>query len=199
MVDGPSPSDAGPSQPKIAETIVQPLPGSPVPQIYPHPPLQPPHTSAFPYYGHPPWQGQPWPSNSYQYNPTYQPQYSQMHPYQPTQFQQYQPPAQVSSPTRPSAHNASQKPSAKRKARPRTPSPSPPPNELPRHWDAALKAFFLAVGLSQCLAGLEADILVMNPDWERKVVPDALRDLQSSISVCPMLSSSVGSRRSVMT
>ena len=72
MVDGPSPSDAGPSQPKIAETIVQPLPGSPVPQIYPHPPLQPPHTSAFPYYGHPPWQGQPWPSNSYQYNPTYQ-------------------------------------------------------------------------------------------------------------------------------
>ncbi|KAI0305492.1 hypothetical protein B0F90DRAFT_1808742 [Multifurca ochricompacta] len=29
----------------------------------------------------------------------------------------------------------------------------------------------------------------MNPDWERKVIPEALRDLQSSISVCPTLTS----------
>ncbi|KAN0107307.1 hypothetical protein V8E52_010243, partial [Russula decolorans] len=46
------------------------------------------------------------------------------------------------------------------KARLRSPSPSPLPKEFPRHWDAALKTFFLAVGLSQCLAGLEVDILV---------------------------------------
>ncbi|KAN0111985.1 hypothetical protein V8E52_007902 [Russula decolorans] len=56
-----------------------------------------------------------------------------------------------------------------------SPSPSPPPKEFPRHWDAALKTFFIAVGLSQCLAGLEVDIL-------KKVVPEAIRDLQSSTS-----------------
>ena len=198
MVDDPSPPDAGPSQPKIAETVPQPLPTLPMSHVYPHPPLPTAHTSAFPYYGHPPWQGQPWPSNGYPYNPAYQQQYAQVQPYQPAHFQQYQPPTQVSAPARSSAHNAPQKPSAKRKARLRTPSPSPPPKELPRHWDAALKAFFLAVGLSQCLAGLEADIIVMNPDWERKVVPDSLRDLQSSISVCPNAELGRG-RRSVMT
>jgi hypothetical protein len=194
MVDGPSPPVAGPSQPKIAETVPQPVPVS---HVYPHPPLPTAHTSAFPYYGHPPWQGQPWPSNGYPYNPAYQQQYPQMQPYQPVHFQQYQPPTQVSAPARSSAHSAPQRPSAKRK-RLRTLSPSPPPKEFPRHWDAALKAFFVAVGLSQCLAGLEADILVMNPDWERKVVPDALRDLQSSISVCPNAELERG-KRSVIT
>ena len=142
-------------------------PGSFNAHFYPHPQLQVPHTAAFPYYGHPNWQGQPWPSNGYLY--------PQQHPYQPTQFQQYQPPPQSSS---------SPRPSVKKKTRLRSPSRSPPPKEFPRHWDAALKTFFLAVGLSQCLAGLEADILVMNSDWEEKVVPEALRDLQSSISVC---------------
>jgi hypothetical protein len=142
-------------------------PGSFNAHFYPHPHLQVPNTAAFPYYGHPNWQGQPWPLNGYPY--------PQQHPYQPTQFQQYQPPPQVSS---------SPRSSVKKKTRLRSPSPSPPPKEFPRHWDAALKTFFLAVGLSQCLAGLEADILVMNPDWEEKVVPEALRDLQSSISVC---------------
>ena len=156
-----SSSNPGPSQP------TQPQPGSSNAHVYPHTYLQAPQSAAFPYYGHPNWQGQPWPLNGYPYH--------QQHPYQPTQFQQYQSPAQVSLPSRPSV---------KKKARPRSPSPSPPPKEFPRHWDAALKAFFLAVGLSQCLAGLEADILVMNPDWEKKIVPDALRDLQSSISVC---------------
>jgi hypothetical protein len=193
MVDGPSPSDAGPSQPKITEHITQPLAGPPLtPQVYPNPALPPLHTSAFPYYGHPNWQGQPWPPNGY---PTYQQQYAQVHPYQPTQFQQYQPPAHASLPARASAPTQTQKSSAKKRARPRSPSPSPPPKEFPRHWDAALKLFFLAVGLSQCLAGLEADILVMNPDWERKVVPEALRDLQASISVCPTLSSDVADVR----
>jgi hypothetical protein len=62
-----------------------------------------------------------------------------------------------------------------------------------------LKTFFLAVGLSQCLAGLEVDILVMNSDWEKKVVPEALRDLQSSISVCLSAFEPRRARRAVMT
>ena len=175
------------SQPTQSQSQPQPQP-QPQPQtgsfnahFYPHPHLQVPNTPAFPYYGHPNWQGQPWPSNGYPY--------PQQHLYQPTQFQQYQPPAQVSSSPRPSV----------KKMRLRSPSPSPPPKEFPRHWDAALKTFFLAVGLSQCLAGLEADILVMNPEWERKVVPEALCDLQSSISVCPSMFEPRRARRAVMT
>jgi hypothetical protein len=160
----------------------QPQPGSFNAHFYPHPHLQVPHAPAFPYYGHPNWQGQPWPSNGYPY--------PQQHPYQPTQFQQYQPP--VEDPSSP-------RPLVKKKTRLRSPSPSPPPKEFPRHWDAALKTFFLAVGLSQCLAGLEADILVMNPDWEKNVVPEALRDLQSSISVCPSAFELRRARRAVMT
>jgi hypothetical protein len=170
-------SNPGPSQP------IQPQPAPSNPHVYPHPHLQAPHTAAFPYYGHPNWQGQPWPLNAYPY--------PQQHPYQqPTQFQQYQPPAQVSS---------SPRPSVKKKTRRRSPSPSPSSKEFPRHWDAALKAFFLAVGLSQCLAGLDADILVMNPDWEKKVVPEALRDLQASILVCLWAFELRRARRAVMT
>ena len=178
MVDSPPPSEAGPVP------TVQPPNNLSAAQVHPH--------AAFPYYGHPNWQGHPWLLNGYQYSATYHQQFTQQHPHQPTQFRQYQPHTQAYSPApssaRPSAQLPPQKSSAKRKARPRTPSPSPPPKDFPRHWDVALKAFFLAVGLSQCLAGLEADILVMNPDWERKVVPEALGDLQSNISVCPELS-----------
>ena len=157
-------------------------PGSSNAHFDPHPHLQVPNTAPYLYYGHPNWHGQPWPLNGYPY--------PQQHPYQPTQFQQYQPPAQVSS---------SSRPPVKRKARVRSPSPSPAPKEFPRHWDAALKTFFLAVGLSQCLAGLEADILVMNPDWEKTVVPEALRDLQSTISVCLSAFEPRRARRAVMT
>lgn len=177
MVDGPSPSEAGPSTQLSNE-----------PPATPTQPWAAPTAPTAPYYGHPHWQGQAWPLNSYQYGAAYQQQYIQPHLYQPAQFQQYHPHAQVSilpPSTRPPAHVPPQKPTVKKKTRPRTPSPSPPPKEFPRHWDAALKAFCLAVGLSQCLAGLEADILVMNPDWERRVVPEALRDFHSSISVCP--------------
>jgi hypothetical protein len=175
MVDGPSPSEAGPSTQLSNE-----YPAAPT-----QPPWPTPTTPAVPYYGHPHWQGQPWPLNSYQYGAAYQHPYTQPHLYQP-----YHPHAQVSiapPSTRPPAHVTPQNPAVKKRARPRTPSPSPPPKEFPRYWDAALKAFCLAVGLSQCLAGLEADILVMNPDWEMRVVPEALRDLHSSISVCPTI------------
>ena len=177
MVDGPSSSEAGPSTQLSNESLAAPTQPAWVPQ----------NAASVPYYAHPQWQGQPWPLSSYQYNPAYQQQYTQHHLYQPAQFQQYHPHAQVSvvSPsTRPFAQGPPQKPTVKKKARPRTPSPSPPPKQFPLYWDAALKSFCIAVGLSQCLVGLEADILVMNSDWEMKVVPEALRDLHSSISVC---------------
>jgi hypothetical protein len=170
-------ADSGPSTSQPSPSNADPPPA----HVYPHP--------NFPYYGHPNWQGHPWPLNGYQYTATYHQQFTQQYPHQPTQFRQYQPPNHTYSPAPLSAPHAQlPKPSTKRKVRTRTTSPSPPPKEFPRHWDAALKAFFLAVGLSQSLAGLEADILVMNPDWERKVVPDALGHLQSTISVSLKLS-----------
>ena len=177
MVDGPTSSEAGPSTQLSNESL-----GAPI-----QPAWASQNTASVPYYGHPHWQGQPWPLSSYQYNAAYQQQYPQPHLYQPAQFQQYHPHARVSVPPPSTRPPAPQKPTVKKKARPRTPSPSPPPKEFPRYWDAALKAFCLAVGLSQCLAGLEADILVMNPDWEKKVLPEALRELHSSISVCPTI------------
>ncbi|KAI0266659.1 hypothetical protein BC834DRAFT_823435 [Gloeopeniophorella convolvens] len=97
--------------------------------------------------------------------------------HQHIQFQQYTLPQQV-----PASAAPAQKPPNNRKTRARTPSPSPLPKELPRHWDEALKAFFLAVGFTQCLAAFEADFLVMNEDWEKHAVPDALWDLQSGLS-----------------
>ena len=177
MVDGPSSSEAGPSTQVSNESLGVPT----------QPAWTSQNTASVPYYGHPHWQGQPWPLSSYQYSAAYQQQYPQPHLYQPAQFQQYHPHARVSVPPPPTRPPVPKKPIFKKRARPRTPSPSPPPKEFPRYWDAALKAFCLAVGLSQCLAGLEADILVMNPDWEKKVVPEALRELHSSISVCPTI------------
>ena len=52
------------------------------------------------------------------------------------------------------------------------------------HWDAALRAFLVRVGLTQALRGFELDMLVMNSKWERSEVPGALRDLVENISVC---------------
>ena len=89
--------------------------------------------------------------------------------------------------------------SVKKEARLRSPSPSPPPKEFLRYLDAALKTLFPAVGFSQCLAGLEVDILVMNPDWEKRVVPEGLHDLQSSILVCLSAFEPRRARRVVMT
>ncbi|KAF8210674.1 hypothetical protein K438DRAFT_1810136 [Mycena galopus ATCC 62051] len=61
---------------------------------------------------------------------------------------------------------------------PRPPTPPPPKY---RHWDRIIKEFLARLGLKQALTGLEADILVMNPDFERASVPNALVDLLQGI------------------
>ena len=64
-----------------------------------------------------------------------------------------------------------------------TPSPSPPPPESYRHWDEIIVLFLKRLGLTQAVAGFEADILVMNPVSEQKNVRDALEELNKNISV----------------
>ena len=65
-----------------------------------------------------------------------------------------------------------------------SPIPSPPPPEYHKDWDAAVKSFLSAAGLTQALRGFEADMVVLNPEWERKKVPAALEELMDNLTVC---------------
>ena len=105
--------------------------------------------------------------------PTYAPtsHFLQKKGYTPTQFQPSIQPT-------PAPHPPQPKPAIQP-----SPSPSPPPPELPRHWDTALKHFLTRLGLTQTLRGFELDMLVMNPDHERSVVPGAIKDLLQNLSV----------------
>ncbi|TFY77571.1 hypothetical protein EWM64_g6440 [Hericium alpestre] len=66
------------------------------------------------------------------------------------------------------------------KPKERTPSPTPS-RELPQYWDAAIKAFLSSSGLTQALKGFEADMLVLNPEWERNEIPAALDELATDL------------------
>jgi hypothetical protein len=58
-----------------------------------------------------------------------------------------------------------------------------PPPKLYKHWDGALKAFLLKLGLKQTLNGLSLDILTLNAEWEESRVPAALDELAENIQV----------------
>ncbi|KAI6166048.1 hypothetical protein EDD17DRAFT_1550402 [Pisolithus thermaeus] len=114
--------------------------------------------------GYPPgsWQNTAWQLSGYPYATTGSAPYQQTHyaqiPY--TQYQSYQhaPPARQRTKLQPKL---------------RTPTPEP----TYRHWDEVIRAFLKKVGLSQALKGFEDDMVVMNEDWERKVVPGAIGEL----------------------
>lgn len=46
-----------------------------------------------------------------------------------------------------------------------------------------IRDFLSAVGLTQAVRGFDADMVIMNPSFERDVVPDALDDLLDSLAV----------------
>jgi hypothetical protein len=46
-----------------------------------------------------------------------------------------------------------------------------------------IRDFLSAAGLAQAVRGFDADVVVMNPDFERDVVPGALDDLLDSLVV----------------
>ncbi|KAJ7077317.1 hypothetical protein B0H15DRAFT_862203 [Mycena belliarum] len=64
---------------------------------------------------------------------------------------------------------------------PTPPSPPTPPAPKYRHWDKVIKDFLSRLGLKQAFNGFEADMLVMNADFERLHVSDALLDLLQGI------------------
>lgn len=50
-------------------------------------------------------------------------------------------------------------------------------------WDVLLRGFLKNAGLFQALRGLKDDMLMMNADWERDVVPGALREFVKDMTV----------------
>ncbi|KII92625.1 hypothetical protein PLICRDRAFT_89194 [Plicaturopsis crispa FD-325 SS-3] len=190
MPEGPPPSAAGPSntQKKAASPAASQTSPPPTATAYPAGYQQSPS-----YYGYPQgsstWQSpqntqwtasdthnaNAWPSQPYQYatapGQSHYPQYAYTNPSSTYPLQQQQPYAYY-----PHAQ-ASTKPTVAPKAR--TPTPSPLP--FHKYWDKALAAFFTRLGLTQTLRGLEADMIVMNPDWEQGQVPGALEDLVCAI------------------
>ncbi|KAH7923142.1 hypothetical protein BV22DRAFT_969056, partial [Leucogyrophana mollusca] len=122
------------------------------------------------------WQNA-WPVAGYPYasgSAPYQQHYSQI-PY--TQYQSQQYAVQYQPPARPKPKPAPPPPPPKHK----TPSPSPPPPEFHRHWDGVIRSFLKKVGLTQALRGFEDDMVVMNPDWERRKVPGAIGELMRDL------------------
>ncbi|KAF9241835.1 hypothetical protein BU15DRAFT_87083 [Melanogaster broomeanus] len=83
--------------------------------------------------------------------------------------------------TSPTSPNQPLPASARRRSRRAAPPPpkprTPTPEPVYRHWDEVIRAFLQKVGLAQALRGFEADMVVLNAEWERKSVPGAIGDL----------------------
>ena len=62
-------------------------------------------------------------------------------------------------------------------------SPAPSASDKPREWHAVIRDFLSAAGLTQALRGFDADMVMMNPGFERNVVPGALDGLLDSLVV----------------
>jgi len=117
---------------------------------------------------------QPYPQTGNPYAAHYGP-----HSYYP----QYQ--SHISQPPTTSHSSSSSTSKQTRKPPPPSPSPSPPlPDpETYQHWDAVIRAFFLKTGLTQALKGLEADMLVLNSEWEQVKIPLALQEMIQGLTV----------------
>jgi hypothetical protein len=55
-----------------------------------------------------------------------------------------------------------------------------------KRWDSVIRDFFKDLGLTQALSGFEADMLVINQDWEEMRVPAAVHNLVEALSVRPV-------------
>lgn len=56
-------------------------------------------------------------------------------------------------------------------------------DEVHMHWDMAFRAFLEAAGLTQALRGFENDMLVLNPEWEKGRVRNAVGKLIQNLLV----------------
>ncbi|KAI0779467.1 hypothetical protein C8Q74DRAFT_1350222 [Fomes fomentarius] len=122
---------------------------------------------SYPYYNYPsnPWTNA-WNTGTYQY-PS-----GSSYPYPYSTPQQNVAPQPPAGPTQPQQKIKTPTPSL---------SPSPPPPEYHKDWDATIKSFLSTIGFSQALRGFEADMVVLNPEWERKEIPNALAELMKGL------------------
>ncbi|OBZ70515.1 hypothetical protein A0H81_09236 [Grifola frondosa] len=136
------------------------------PHVQPQGPSQPRN---YGYYNYPQnaW-GNSWHMGAYQYGAT------GGYPYP------YPPPSLGTNPAPQYPPTAPAPPKVKSPTPSPSPSPSPPP-EYHKDWDAVIKSFLSAVGLTQAVRGFEADMIVMNPEWERKKVPAAIGELMKDL------------------
>jgi hypothetical protein len=61
------------------------------------------------------------------------------------------------------------------------PAPSAPGNS--QEWNVVIREFLSAAGLTQAVRGFDADMVMMNPSFEREVIPGALDDLLDDLIV----------------
>ncbi|CCL98711.1 uncharacterized protein FIBRA_00715 [Fibroporia radiculosa] len=59
--------------------------------------------------------------------------------------------------------------------------PSPPPPPFHKQWDAVIRNFLSSAGLTQSARGFDADMVVMNSEWEQKRIPVALGELMKEL------------------
>ncbi|KAJ7091120.1 hypothetical protein C8R44DRAFT_891528 [Mycena epipterygia] len=208
MTKGPPSSAAGPSRPTPAQIPRQVAPAVSGPGLPPQLPQQPLTQSYYlPATRHPnePPKAQHYPPQS-QWGNGWTASYPQSSPpaqtaYRNSALPQYTPPPQqtpyvaqtIPQRTRFTEPYPHSKPTPKLQNPPIGPSqvppppppppPSPPPAPPPkyRHWDQVIKDFLVKLGLKQALSGFECDLLVMNADFERLHVPDALLHLLQGI------------------
>jgi hypothetical protein len=62
-------------------------------------------------------------------------------------------------------------------------TPPLPKPETFRHWDEVLKRFLEKTKMTEAVKGFENDMLVLNSEWEQKVIPDALKELANGLQV----------------
>ncbi|KAJ2936781.1 hypothetical protein H1R20_g296, partial [Candolleomyces eurysporus] len=67
-------------------------------------------------------------------------------------------------------------------ARRKSPTP-PPPLEVYKHWDEAMKTFLEEAGLLETLKAFESDMLILSSDWEEERLPLALQRFVKRLSV----------------
>ncbi|KAF8149499.1 hypothetical protein B0H34DRAFT_734020 [Crassisporium funariophilum] len=147
-MNGPPPSAASSSK---ASSNLQPPAQQYTPwyTTYPYTTPQPPPGTVYPHYA----QHNQYPAHAYQ-------PHTLPYPYYPPNISQTTPAAPVPSPVKAP-----------------TPSPPPPDPETYKHWDQIFHKFLKCTGLQQTLRGLEADILVLNEEWEQNKLPGALKDM----------------------
>ncbi|KAJ8494965.1 hypothetical protein ONZ51_g1986 [Trametes cubensis] len=136
--------------------------------------------SAYPYYNYSQnaW-ANAWNTGTYQYGASG----SYSYPYTQTRPAPQQPVSNASAPAQhPPQKQTAPEPPPKRKIPTPTPSPPPsPPPEYHKDWDAVIKSFLSSIGFTQALRGFEADMVILNPEYERKKVPGALGDLMKGL------------------